>query len=244
MGKLKYYGLLYRYIKLLLLKKETLGRTTEMMAARRGDATFLLFEDERFTFTEFNARANRRANVFQSVGVKKGDVVCLLMENRPEYLESLAGLSKLGAIAAGINYNLKGQTLIHSLKISGGSKAIVGAECPPPFMEAMAEETCIAPEDTFVDTRWKAEVSEPKGSRNLNDLLERASPENPPAVPMNSEDLFMLIYTSGTTGMPKAARVNHLRWYSAGIAMGWYGMEVGPSDTVFAPFRSITAMAP
>ena len=233
MGKLKYYGLMWKYIRLLVLKKETLGRTTEAMAAKRGDATCLLFEDERITFAEFNARANRRAHLFRSVGVNKGDVVCLLMENRPEFLETLAGLSKLGAVTAGINYNLKGQALIHSLKISGGSKAIVGAECLTTFKEAMAEEACIAPQDTFVDTRWEADTQPPPGSRNLNELLAEASTENPARVAMNSNDLFMLIYTSGTTGMPKAAKVNHLRWYSAGIGMGWYGMGVGPADTVY-----------
>ena len=192
MGKFKYYGLLWKYIRLLLFKKETLGRTTEKMAARRRDAIFLLFEEDRISFAEFNARANRRANLFQSMGVKKGEVVCLLMENRPEYLETLAGLSKLGAVIAGINHNLKGQALIHSLKISGGSKAIVGAECLTPFNDAMAEEACIAPGDTFIDTRWPAETQPAQGSQNLNQLLEQASPDNPPAISMNSNDLFML----------------------------------------------------
>ena len=233
MASMKYYGLMWKYINLLVFKKPTLGRLAEKMAAKRGSSTFLLFEEDRYTFDEFNRRANRRANLLRSMGVVKGDVVSLVMENRPEYLETLVGVSKLGAITAGINFNLRGRALIHSLKTAVGKKTIVGAECLPAFKEAMAQEQCVANEDVYVDTRWEADTQPPQGSHNLNELLEGAGEDNPPAVPLKSDDLFMYIYTSGTTGLPKAARVNHLRWVSAGIGMGWYGLGVSPRDTVY-----------
>jgi fatty-acyl-CoA synthase len=233
MASLNYYRMFYNYLKLLVLKNKTLGKTAEEMAASRKDATFLLFEDERISFAEFNRRANRRANFFRERGVGKGDVVCLLMENRPEYLETVVGLSKLGAITAGINYNLMGRALVHSLRTSGGGKAIVGAECLNTFREAMAEEQCVPPEEVYVDTRWEADAQPPASSQNLNELLAAASEENPPAPPLNSSDLFMYIYTSGTTGLPKAARISHLRWYGAGLAFGWYAWEVRAEDIIY-----------
>ena len=233
MASLNYYRMFFSYIMLLVKKNKTLGGTAELMAARRKDAVFLLFEDERISFEEFNRLANRRANLFRERGVGKGDVVALMMENRPEYLTTLVGLSKLGAISAGINTNLTGQTLIHSLKTAECQKAIVGAECLGAFKEAMAHEQCFPPEEVYVDTRWEADAQPPAGSRNLNEMLEGAGEENPPAVPLTSNDLFMYIYTSGTTGMPKAARINHLRWYGAGLACGWYAWEVRDTDTIY-----------
>ncbi len=233
MASLSYYKMFFNYVKLLVLKNRTLGGTAEEMAVKRKDATCLLFEGERYSFDEFNRRANRLANFFREQGVSKGDVVCLMMENRPEFLETLVGLAKLGAITAGINFNLKGRVLLHSLKTSAGSKVIVGAECLPNLNEALAEEQCVPPEQVFVDTRWEADTQPPGGSRNLNELLATASEQNPPAVPLKSDDLFMYIYTSGTTGMPKAARISHLRWYGAGLALGEYAWQVTAKDTIY-----------
>ncbi len=233
MASLCYYKMFFNYCKLLILKNRTLGGTVEEMAVKRKDATCLLFEGERYTFGEFNRRANRRANFFRERGVAKGDVVCLMMENRPEFLETLVGLAKLGAITAGINHNLKGAALLHTIKTSAGTKAIVGAECLPNFNEALAQEEFIAPAEIYVDTRWKAEQEGPAGSRNLNELLEPASEQNPPAVPLTSADLFMYIYTSGTTGLPKAAKISHLRWYGAGLAFGEYAWGITSDDTIY-----------
>ncbi|MCZ6647038.1 MAG: AMP-binding protein, partial [SAR324 cluster bacterium] len=126
MASLNYYRMFWNYIKLLVKKDKTLGGTADEMAARRGGATFLYFEDEKISFAEFNRLANRRANLFHEHGVGKGEVVALMMENRPEYLTTLVGLSKLGAISAGINTNLTGAALIHSFKTAQGKKAIIG----------------------------------------------------------------------------------------------------------------------
>jgi fatty-acyl-CoA synthase len=54
-------------------------------------------------------------------------------------------------------------------------------------------------------------------------------------VALNSSDLLSYIYTSGTTGMPKPARISHLRWFAAGLALGAYGLEVTQRDTVYCP---------
>lgn len=69
---------------------------------------------------------NRVANYFQEEGYQKGDVVALLMENRPEYVCFWLGLSKIGAVAALINFNLRNQPLAHSIK-AAESKGIVFA---------------------------------------------------------------------------------------------------------------------
>jgi len=228
-----YGGFLFRYISLLVLKNKTLGGTIEQMARKQGQATCVRFGDRRISYEEFNQAANRRANLFQSLGVQRGETVALLMENRPEYLETLAGLAKLGAVTAAINTNLAGAGLVHCLNISGAVRLIVGRECVQRLNEVMPKLDRIRAAGMFVDSGPESGAALPAGSHDLDDMLAGASTANPPRVKLRSDDQLMYIYTSGTTGLPKAARITHLRWYSAGLAFGYYGLALTPSDVVY-----------
>lgn len=61
-------------------------------------------------------------------GLKKGDVVGLLMENRPEFVGIWLGMSKIGVVTALINYNLKSVSLAHSVNVAKCSYLIHGSE--------------------------------------------------------------------------------------------------------------------
>ena len=83
-----------------------------------GDKVAFMFEDKQWTFKEVDSYCNQVANYFQSIGYKKGDVVALFMENRPEFVFFWLGLSKIGVISALINYNLKKESLQHCISIA------------------------------------------------------------------------------------------------------------------------------
>ncbi len=73
--------------------------------------------------------ANKVANTFaHKYGLKKGDPVCLLMENKPEYVGLWLGLGKIGAISVLINTNLRQKALIHSIEASKANLLIYGYE--------------------------------------------------------------------------------------------------------------------
>lgn len=72
--------------------------------------------------------SNRVANVFQELGYRKGDVVALFLENRPEFVCLWLGLSKLGVIIPLINYNLRNHPLVHSLTVANCQALIFGSE--------------------------------------------------------------------------------------------------------------------
>ena len=232
---MNYYSLFARYLTLLIFKRYVLGKTVEKMAVRRGDAIGLMFENERITFAQFNREANRRANFFHSLGVGKGEVVALMMENRPEYLYTLSGLAKLGAVTAAINTNLTGQQLIHCLNISGATRLIMGAECLDKLGDVLPKLERIRKEGIFVDTRWPATAPAPGGAQDLNGLLGGVSDGNPPRVALRSSDLLAYIYTSGTTGLPKAARISHLRLFAAGLGLAAYGADVVAGEGIYCP---------
>src|SRR5262245_64888803 len=58
----------------------------EDLAERYGDAPALISDHERMSYHELAARANRYARWALAQGLGKGDAVCLLMPNRPEYM--------------------------------------------------------------------------------------------------------------------------------------------------------------
>jgi fatty-acyl-CoA synthase len=226
----KFFG---RYLGLLIFKRHTVGKTMEAMAARHGNEPFLLFENEQYTFDEFNRAANRRANLLMAMGVQKGEVVAVMMENRPEILATLVGLAKLGAVMSAINTNLTGQALAHSLNISGATRMIAGAECLERLVEVLPNLERIRPQNVLLDTRWPATVPVPPGLQDMTGMLTGASEANPPPVPLRSDAVLMYIYTSGTTGLPKAARITHMRFFTAGLALGFYAWEITPRDTIY-----------
>ena len=97
------------------------------------------FQGRTVTYGECDAFANRTARWAERQGVKRGDVVAILMENRPEFLFTWLGLAKLGATAALINSNLTGLPLAHSLRVAKPRLVVLGAELAESFATAVPE---------------------------------------------------------------------------------------------------------
>ncbi|MBS0386763.1 MAG: long-chain-acyl-CoA synthetase [Proteobacteria bacterium] len=173
------------------------------------DHTAVLLENERLTYRDLDALANRFAAWGQAQGLKVGDTVALLLPNRAEYVPAWMGLAKIGVAAALINNNLTGAALAHSLSISGARHAITDQSCLPAIGTIRAG---LARPLTY----WLIDAGEtiPEDCAALDLKSPRLAPERPSRsirAALTSKDLALLIYTSGTTGMPKAARITHMR---------------------------------
>ena len=116
----------------------TIVDIVEQFAAKKPANAAIFYLDRVVTYRQLDEGANRYARWARAEGVARGATVALLMENRPEYLMAWLGLLKLGAVAALINTNLKGATLVHSIAISGARHVIVGAELGAAYAEAAA----------------------------------------------------------------------------------------------------------
>jgi fatty-acyl-CoA synthase len=198
--------LLRRVGKLKPDSPHTVADIIERWARQTPAATAVLFEDKRYTYAEYDGAANRYARWAQAQGLKKGDVVALLMENRPEYLFAWAGLIKIGAVAALINTNLKEKALAHSLAVAEARHLILGAELADNFA------TCL--DELSVPIKVWTTGGSVQGTENLDAALAAQSPASLPAgtrTGMTAGDKCFYIYTSGTTGLPKAANMSHLR---------------------------------
>jgi fatty-acyl-CoA synthase len=208
----------------------TVADRLEEQAAKRPDQPFVLFEDRRIRYGEINAEANRVAHWARGRGLRKGDVVALLMENRPEYIATWAGLAKLGVVTALINHHLRGRSLRGAIATARSDHLIAGSEC----LERIAGITDdLDPGlDLWVrpDAGFAGEL--PDGARDLEAALATLPDTNPdPSLRrgLRTDDDLFYIYTSGTTGLPKAAHFSHLRFLASGDLAAW-ALQFGPED--------------
>jgi fatty-acyl-CoA synthase len=218
-------GLAPRVIRLRAGNPYSAGDRLEERAAKVGGSTAILFEAERWTYADWNGAANRIAWWGADQGIGRGEVVALLMENRPEFLAAWMGVAKLGAVTALINTNLTGKALRHALAASNARHLIVGSECLDRF--ATTQDDLDSPLRVWVarDPHAAARpIAWPSGAEDLDAALAEMTPANPPRAfrdgLVTGDDLFY-IYTSGTTGLPKAARLSHLRFFSIGDLAAW-----------------------
>src|SRR5215813_6874001 len=106
----------------------TFPRVVDELAARHGDAPALLSDRERFSYRDLAERSNRYARWALAQGLVKGDTVCLLMPNRPEFLALWLGVTRVGGVVALLNTNLTGPALAYCINVVTPKHIIVAAE--------------------------------------------------------------------------------------------------------------------
>ncbi|WP_120966874.1 long-chain-acyl-CoA synthetase [Comamonas sp. lk] len=204
-----------------------------------GERTFLMEGDVRYTYAQFNQRANQVARALREQGVKMGDVVAMSIENRSAFFFAWFGLAKLGAVAAFINTHVTGKPLLHALEVTQAAYVIVGEECAARFAETEGLNTAL----TYLHWPDADRPAPPEVLTQFGaDLQALSSGQDGSEVPaqwragLQAGDTAQYIFTSGTTGLPKAAVISHARWLMAGDSMQllW---EISPEDCfyVFLP---------
>ncbi len=199
----------------------------EELADKYGDAPALLSDRERLSYRELGARSNRYARWALAQGIDKGDTVCLLMPNRPEFLALWLGVTRVGGVVALLNTNLTGNSLAHCVNVVEPRHIVVDADMFASFQTAQPHLTTNAKVWLHGDAgahlpRIDREVESFSGER-LAEGERRA---------LTIEDRALFIYTSGTTGLPKAANINHYRLMLASHAFAAV-MNVRASDRIY-----------
>src|SRR5580693_527324 len=117
--------------------QRTLPALIEELADTFGDAPALISDRETLSYRELAARANRYARWALELGVARGDTVCLMMPNRPEYLAIWLGVTRVGGIVSLLNTSLTGGALAHCITIVAPKHIIVAAE-----LVSVVEDAC------------------------------------------------------------------------------------------------------
>ncbi|ORL74110.1 long-chain-acyl-CoA synthetase [Rhodococcus hoagii] len=198
--------------------RESIGRVFQDLARRQSDRPFIRFDGASISYRQANERVNRYADVLVQQGVERGDVVGILMKNRPETLLLTLAAVKLGAVAGMLNHNQRGEVLAHSLSLLDSRVLVVGEECD----EAISSLSGAPHADTVLS------------AGKLDELAESADPSNPAVCEqIQAKERAFYIFTSGTTGMPKASLMSHFRWLKSMSGLGAMGVRLRRNDTLY-----------
>jgi citronellyl-CoA synthetase len=204
----------------------------EDTVARQPNNNMIVFEGRKITWGEFNELANTLAHALMDRGVKRGNCVAVIMENRIEMLASIIALQKIGAIAGMVNPGLVGAQLAHCINVTKSVKCLAGEEIFNSVEDVRADLEMADADILWVADKREGAVPEPMEDIMANlDSYSRANLEDTKTI--LAGDTGFYIFTSGTTGMPKAAKVGQRRLLAAGSSFSKAGVRAKPSDRIY-----------
>jgi long-chain acyl-CoA synthetase len=180
-------------------------------AARgRGDATFLVFEDERWSFADVMAKADALgAALVGRYAVRPGDRVAIAMRNYPEWVVAFAAITSIGAISVSLNAWWTTDELDYALRDSGSRVVIADRE-------RLARLAPLLGSGAFRALAVRTGGALPEGADAWRDVVAEGAPL--PEVDVRPDMDATILYTSGTTGHPKGAVSTHRAVLSALVA--------------------------
>lgn len=220
----------------------TLPERLRRLARKRPDEIALRHKDlglwKEYTWSSYADRTAEAGLGLRSLGVRPGDRVAILGDNRPEWLFADLGGQGIGAIVVGVYSTSPSAEVEYILEHSGAVVAVAEDE------EQL--DKILEVQDRLPDLRAIV-VMEPRGTthhlvagrcitfdsllelgrrqarRDYDDLVDR----------LELGSVAILVYTSGTTGPPKGAMLTHANLHAAGEAWS-VAMVAGPGDELLS----------
>jgi acyl-CoA synthetase (AMP-forming)/AMP-acid ligase II len=216
--------------------RESWGSMLEENAAKFPDNPAIKSEEACLSYREYNAAVNRCANFFIAKGMKKGDVACICLENRPELLIVYSAMAKIGAVNSMINTNLRHDSLKHCLTLHPAKIYIIGEEVIEAF-EEIKDDLRLRSDQRLYFVPDKGQKPAPNGFIDFNEASRNFPATNPTTVSdVKPADTIAYVFTSGTTGgRPKAAVITHGRLVRSKYANGKIVLNMKPHDTLYVP---------
>jgi long-chain acyl-CoA synthetase len=183
------------------------------LARARGDQTFLVYENESWSFSELMRHVDALgAALVHRFGVSPGDRVAIAMRNYPEWIIAFAAITSVGGVAVTLNAWWTADEIDFGLRDSGSRVLVADVE-----RVERAAATLAALGIRAIAVR-SAGAALPAGAERYEDAVALGAPL--PDVAIDPQADATILYTSGTTGRPKGAVSTHHAVLSALLCFG------------------------
>jgi long-chain acyl-CoA synthetase len=164
-------------------------------------APAIIFHGRELTFDELDHRVDRTAAALAGLGVRRGDRVALLAGNVPEFVTTLYGALRAGAIVCPLNVMLTPEEVGYILADARATLIVTELASLPGLLSIR---------DRLADLHTVVVIGgppAPPGTVSLEEAL--ATEADAPEEETGPGDLALIAYTSGTTASPKGAMLTH-----------------------------------
>lgn len=183
----------------------------------RGDKTAIIWEPndpkeeaQHISFNELYERVNKTANVLRTMGIEKGDRVCIYLPMIPELAITMLACAKLGAVHSVIFAGFSASAVASRVNDCGAKMVITsdGSYRGNKVLDLKsivdeALEKCETVEHVLVVKRTNNDVKMKEGRDYwMSEYYDKASTDFVTVI-MDAEDPLFILYTSGSTGKPK-----------------------------------------
>jgi long-chain acyl-CoA synthetase len=185
------------------------------------------------------------AHALQHWGIRKGDRIAILSENRPGWTVADFAILLLGAVTVPVYSTLTPEQTAHTLRDSGAILIFVSSELQLRKLQAILPNTGIQRIVLMDSMEIPGDLSIPcvpmkplvsQGPSTLDPQIESL------ARSLQPDDLATIIYTSGTTGVSKGAMLTHGNMASnIGCSLLGFAMHPGDVSVSFLPLSHVTA---
>ena len=223
--------------------KQTLGSLPERAAQRWGAREALYFKGQRWSFSDLSAGVDRLARGLIALGVRPGEKVALWMVNRPEFIEVMFAVIKIGAVLVPINTRLRTEDTAYILGQSDSAVLLITDRSGPVDYLGMVKELApslragTAREERFKHLRLVVSAGDERHAETLHWSAAHAAGDQIDAAALRAraaavdpDATAFFMYTSGTTGFPKGAMHDHA--IVRNLVDRAFRMAITPADTI------------
>ena len=193
-----------------------------------GGRTAIWFMKNKVSYKKLKDIADRLATALVNLGLKKGDVVAIMIPNFPQFIMSYYGILKAGGIVTACSVLHTEYELAYQLN-DAGAEIMIAWDNQVEKINKIKERTRLrhviitnvfdyAP----MAPRNPSEIS---GTLQFVNLINNTKPNLPKFETNAKEDIVCLQYTGGTTGLPKGAMLTHHNIVSNCVAVVAWGSD-------------------